>query len=86
VSWSADGRLLYLNDRSADRIYAVPLEPGRDLPPLPAGGLQSMTDAAAWPGVTAMPQKRLVFGGPDSSAYAFPQITSQRNIYRISER
>jgi Tol biopolymer transport system component len=84
VSWSADGRFLYLNDRIADQIHAVPIPPGHLLPPLPASGLGAMSDAAAWPGVRALPRGRLAFAGPNPSLYAFPQITTQRNIYRIT--
>jgi serine/threonine protein kinase/Tol biopolymer transport system component len=84
VSWSADGRFLYLNDRIADQIYAVPIPPGRNLPPLPASGLNAISDVTVWPGVRALPQGRLAFAGPNPSLYAFPQITTQRNIYRIT--
>jgi hypothetical protein len=82
VSWSPDGRFLYLNIRAAFQINAVPLQPGRILPPLPEGGIRSPRDAAALPGVRVIPEER-AFRGPNPSVYAFPRVTTHRNIYRI---
>jgi hypothetical protein len=82
VSWSPDAKFLYLNIRPAFRIYAVPLQPGRNLPPLPASGIRSIEDAAALPGVRVIPEER-AFIGPNPSVYAFVRVTTHRNIYRI---
>jgi Tol biopolymer transport system component len=83
IHWSPDDKFIYLNDRSSRRIYAVPLGPGGTLPPLPASGLAVMADAAAWPGVRVI-NEALAFVGMNPSVYAFPRVTTQRNIYRIS--
>jgi sugar lactone lactonase YvrE len=82
VSWSPNGRFLYLNDRSAGQIYAVPIPPGQRLPRLPAGGVKSAEEATAIPGARVI-RERYAFIGSDPSVYAFFRVTSQRNIYRI---
>jgi Tol biopolymer transport system component len=83
IHWSPDGKFVYLNDRQSHRIYAVPLGAGASLPSLPASGLSAMADAAAWPGIQVI-NEALAFSGPNPSVYAFPRVTTQRNIYRIS--
>jgi DNA-binding winged helix-turn-helix (wHTH) protein/Tol biopolymer transport system component len=83
VSWSANGKYLYLNDRPAGQIYALPIPRGRNLPPLPAGGIASAIEAEAVPGARVI-HERYAFVGGDPSVYAFFRVTTQRNIYRIS--
>jgi Tol biopolymer transport system component len=83
VSWSPDGKFLYLNLRAAAQIQAVPLPPGRNLPPLPTSGIASLQDAAALPGARVISEER-AFLGPSPSAYAVPRVTTHRNIYRIT--
>jgi hypothetical protein len=82
VSWSPDGKFLYLNDRAQHQICAIPLQPGRSLPPLPVSGFGSLAEAAALPGARVI-REPLAFAGPNLSVYAFPRVTTQRNIYRI---
>ncbi|MBI3696435.1 MAG: serine/threonine-protein kinase [Acidobacteria bacterium] len=82
VSWSRDGKFLYVHVRTGSRTFALPLRPGQILPPLPASGLPSLDDAAALPGARLIPQPR-AFGGPNPSVYAFARVTTHRNIYRI---
>jgi len=83
VSWSRDGKFLYLRLGSDDGpTWAVPLRPGQNLPPLPAGGIHRPEDVAAIPGARLI-QQALAFAGANPSVYAFPRVTSQRNIYRI---
>ena len=82
MSWSADGKFLYLNLRAAGQIYVVPLQPGRNLPPLPASGIRSLEEAAALPGKLVIPEER-AYPGANPSVYAFPRVTTQRNIYRV---
>jgi len=82
VSWSPDGKFLYLNDRTAGQIYALPIPRGRNLPPLPVAGIASAKDAAAVPGAQVI-HERYAFPGADPSVYAFFRITTQSNIYRI---
>src|SRR5262249_46059878 len=83
VSWSADGKFLYLNDREVGQVYAVPLPPGRSLPPLPPTGIRSAAEALALPGARLI-REAFAFVGADPSVYAFFRVTSQSNIYRIS--
>ena len=80
VSWSPDGKLLYLSLMGS--VYAIPLRPGQILPPLPPAGIRSFEDAAALPGAKAFPVPG-AFGGSNPSVYAFPKATAQRNIYRV---
>ncbi|HEV8132162.1 MAG TPA: protein kinase [Acidobacteriota bacterium] len=86
LSWSPDGKFLYFQTISlkiSGQTYAVPLQPGQILPPLPAGGLGSMANAATLPGARLIPEQR-VFVSADPSVYAFLRVATHRNIYRIS--
>ncbi|HZQ52598.1 MAG TPA: winged helix-turn-helix domain-containing protein [Bryobacteraceae bacterium] len=85
VSWSPGGEFLYLNDRTAGEIYAVPIPPGRSLPVLPAEGIASAEQAAALPGARVIHEPH-AFVGADPSTYAFLRITNERNIYRVRVR
>jgi Tol biopolymer transport system component len=82
VSWSADGKFIYISLVGGQAVYAVPLRPGQMLPPLPSGGIHSAEEAAKLPGVKLLPVPG-EFPGPEESIYAFPKFTAQRNIYRI---
>ena len=82
VSWSPDGKFLYMNDRAVGEIYALPIPPGRSLPPLPAGGIASAEQAAVLPGARVI-HEPYAFLGADPSTYAFFRITNERNIYRV---
>jgi Tol biopolymer transport system component len=83
VSWSPDGKFLYLTGRGAQgQTYAVPLDDGRAVPPLPPGGTRSIADVAALPGAQLI-ARQPVFVGSDPSQYAFSRVSTQRNIYRI---
>ena len=83
MSWSEDGKFLYLNIRRPGLINAVPNPPDRNLPLLPAGGIRSQADAEALPGVRVIHEAR-AYVGANPSVYAFPRVTTQRNIYRVS--
>ncbi len=82
VSWSSDGKFLYVHYTRKRQTYAVPLPRGQLLPPLPPEGLASLADAANLPGAKTFPEPR-AFGGADPSVYAYPRVTTHRNIYRI---
>jgi serine/threonine protein kinase len=82
VSWSPDGRFIYFNLRTLGKVCAVPLPPGRTLPPLPPSGIGSLEDAARLPGARIIAEQR-AFLGPSPSLYAFARVTTHRNIYRI---
>jgi hypothetical protein len=81
LSWSPDGKFLYISIW-AQATYAVPLSPGRILPPLPSSGIESVEAAARLPGAKAFPVPG-AFAGPNPSIYAFSKTTAQRNIYRV---
>jgi len=80
VNWSSDGTLLYL--RFQESIYAIPLQPGQALPPIPAAGFRTADE------ITALRGARLIglgaFPGPDPAVHAFMKFFIQRNIYRVS--
>ncbi|MGI9078692.1 MAG: protein kinase domain-containing protein [Gemmatimonadaceae bacterium] len=80
VSWSPDGRFLYLDLYGSP--YAIPLQPGQALPRLPATGLRTGQEVAALPGARPLPQER-AFTGPNPDLFAFTKVTVQRNIYRV---
>ena len=80
LSWAPDGRFVYL--KFADATYAIPLRPGQMLPPIPASGLRSRQAVAALPGARLVSEDS-VYPGPDPSIYAFTQVATQRNIYRV---
>jgi sugar lactone lactonase YvrE len=82
LSWSPDQKFLYVHSTGKQRTYAVPLRPGQALPPLSEKGLVRLSDAANFPGTKAFPEPR-ASGGPDPSVYAYPRVTTHRNIYRI---
>jgi uncharacterized protein YjiK len=80
LSWTPDGRFLYLI--SAGSTYAIPLQPGQMLPPIPASGFPSKEAVAALPGARLISEER-VWPGPNPSIYAFTKVATQRNIYRV---
>jgi len=85
VSWSQNGKFLYINVRRAGEIVAVPVPPGRNLPALPASGVHTVAEAEALPGARVIHEQR-AYVGPNPSVYAFVRATAQRNIYRVSLR
>ncbi len=80
LSWTPDGRFLYLKFEAS--TYAIPLQPGQVLPPIPASGFQSREAVAALPGARLISEES-VFPGPNPSVYAFMKVATQRNIYRV---
>ena len=65
------------------QTYAVPLRPGQLLPTVASRqGLRVFRDAANLPGAKTFAEPR-AFGGADPSVYAYPRVTTHRNIYRI---
>jgi len=89
LRWPSDGRFLFMSISSAagtlyagGRTYVIPLEPGRLLPEIRAGGFQTEAEIAKLPGVRII-EAADVAPGPSSSVYAFSRETTQRNLYRI---
>jgi Tol biopolymer transport system component len=83
IKWAPDGKLMYLHSARTRQTFAVPLRPGQVLPPLPTGGLGSLADAARLPGARLLSDAR-VFSSADASVYAFPRVSTHRNIFRVS--
>jgi eukaryotic-like serine/threonine-protein kinase len=88
VRWSSDGKVLYLHEEATrhgielpNTTYVVPLQPGW-MARLPASGFPSIDSAAAALGSRLSLGDR-VFPSADSSVYAFPRLSSHRNIFRI---
>jgi Tol biopolymer transport system component len=88
VKWSSDGKLLYLHENATrhgiqlpNTTYVIPLQPGW-MAKLPASGFPSIDAAAAALGKSLTLGDR-VFPSPDPSVYAFPRLSSHRNIFRI---
>jgi len=84
LGWTPDSRFLLWKFKNV--TYAIPLEVGRTLPAIPAGGLQSVDGVGALPGARLVAKETHAFPGPSPSVYAFMRVTSQRNIYRIPVR
>jgi Tol biopolymer transport system component len=81
VSWSPDGAYIYL--RFSGSTYAVPLQRGRMLPPVPDGGFRSRTAIANLPGARLMSEAADVYPGPNPSVHAQLKVSTQRNLYRV---
>jgi Tol biopolymer transport system component len=81
VSWSPDGKFLYLN--FGESIYAIPVRPGKMLPAIPTSGFRSKEHVASLPGARLIPEQG-AFPGSDPSIYAFTKIGTHRNIYRVT--
>jgi eukaryotic-like serine/threonine-protein kinase len=81
LSWTPDGKFLYL--KFAESLYAIPLQPGQLLPPIPAGGFSSREAVARVPGARLVSDQWRVFASADPSVYAFTNVAVQRNIYRV---
>ena len=81
VSWSPDGKYVYL--RFTGSTYAVPLQPGNMLPPVPDGGFSSKEAVAALPGARLISDAAGVYPGPNPTVYALLKVSTQRNLYRV---
>jgi Tol biopolymer transport system component len=91
VSWSRDGRYMYLSRPSdsapslgatSGNTYVIPLMPGHALPPIPDAGFPSEQAIASLPGVRIIDSAD-VAPGPSPEIFAFSRTTVQRNLYRV---
>ena len=82
VRWSKDGRFMYLHSTVTQRTYVLKLRPGELVPRLPPDGVAGIADAARLLGATPIPEPR-AFVSQDPAVYAFPRVTTHRNIYRV---
>ena len=87
-SWSTNGKFLFVpveqpSQSSAGRSLAMPLGPNENLPELPGGGVQPMSDPSIVKGAVSVPRAALV-PGADPEHYAYIDSSVHRNLYRIS--
>jgi eukaryotic-like serine/threonine-protein kinase len=83
VSWSPDQKFMYLHFPSPhQQTFALALAPGEPTPDLPEQGIDGAGQAAGLRGAQLILQPR-AFGGVNPFEYAYPRITTQRNIYRV---
>jgi len=81
VSWSPDGKYIYLTFSGS--TYAVPLQRGMMLPPMPNEGFPSKDSVAALPGASLISEASDVYPGPNPTVHALLKLSTQRNLYRI---
>ena len=82
ISWSRDGKLVNLFSDRMGRTFSIALQPGQALPALPAGGIDFQDVRKFFP--KAHEIDLAAFFSSESSVYAYPIVTTHRNIYRIS--
>ncbi len=86
VTWSADQKYVLFAARfflgmGSRRTYVIPLKPGEALPRL-RSSLTSPEQLAALPGAVVIEQAE-VFPGSTPKRYAYSNMSTQRNLYRI---
>ena len=79
--WAPNSEFAYWS--FANATYAIPLQSGRLLPDIPAGGIQSKEGVAVLPGARLISEQDRSVPGPNPSIYAFVKVSTQRNIYRV---
>ena len=84
IGWTPDSKVVYWTFENA--TYAIPLPPGRLLPPIPVGGIASREGIAALPGARLISEHDRTVPGPNPSTYVFVKASTQRNIYRVPVR
>ena len=82
--WAPTSEFAFWN--FANATYAIPLQSGRLLPDIPAGGVQSKDGVAALRGARLIAEQGRTVPGPNPSLYAFVKVSTQRNIYRVHVR
>ena len=82
INWSRDGKTLYLFSAGISHTYLVPLQDGQILPNLPAAGLALGEVERSFSDARLIAHDR-AFMSSDPSVYAYPIVTTHRNIYRI---
>jgi serine/threonine protein kinase/Tol biopolymer transport system component len=82
VSWSHDGKELYLYSEDSHQSYAVSLKFGQALPPIPPSGITWRHAPPRIAGARTIPHQRAFMSG-NPLVYAYPELSAHRNIYRI---
>ncbi len=83
IRWSRDGHSLYLHDTGTRKTYVATLKPGQLIPALPPQGVATIEGAARLLGGQPVAEDR-AFMGDRPSVYAFPRVSTHRNIYRVT--
>jgi eukaryotic-like serine/threonine-protein kinase len=90
-TWPADGRYLYLQipDKSGQnlnaRTAAIPVPPGKSLPPIPPAAIHDPAEWAKVPGVKMVEHDSMA-PGPNPSTYAYIKPSVHANLFRIPLR
>jgi serine/threonine protein kinase/Tol biopolymer transport system component len=88
AKWSLDGKWYYIRwyteGFTKGKTVALPIPPGRDMPNLPPGGVDSFEQASKLPGAKSI--DRLISRGPSPAVYAYTSASVHRNLYRIPLR
>ena len=85
--WDRAGKVFYLaliemgSRGGRARTLVLPLPHGRDLPPLPPSGINSLEDAGRLPGVKVI--DAVISPGATTSVYVFTRTSVHRNLYSI---
>jgi DNA-binding winged helix-turn-helix (wHTH) protein len=87
AAWSPDGKFLYVGVEKASRegpgkTLALPVVPGKTLPPLPASGIRGPGDVGLIPGARLLDAWELSPSN-DPSVYAFVKTTAHRNLLEV---
>jgi len=88
VSWSPDGRYVYVQivpasrENPLGRTAAIPVPPGKSFPAIPSAKIYRQEEWAKIPGVKIV-EHGSIAPGPDLSTYAYIQASMHSNLYRI---
>jgi eukaryotic-like serine/threonine-protein kinase len=82
ISWSGDGKVLYLFSGRSFHTYSIPLRHEQTLPPLPVAGLNLSSVEKSFSDARMVAHER-AFMSSSPLVYAYPIVTTHRNIYRI---
>jgi hypothetical protein len=86
--WSSNGNYLFVpvefpSRASPGRSLAIPVGPEERLPEFPPSGIPPFAQPSVMPGSQSVPRAQLV-PGKDPSHYVYVNVTTHRNLYRIS--
>lgn len=88
LTWSPDGRYFYVQiafasrDNPIGRTAAIPVPPGKTLPPLPPAAVQHPAEWTKIPGVKIVEHDNIV-PGLNPSTYAYVKPSVHANLFRI---